>query len=83
MRASRMRRGRLAGAEAGEADLAGDLAERDVDVPVELGLVHLDRQLDLVPLEGLDRALHRAASVPADAGVGAATWPRPAWPVRA
>ena len=58
--------GRLAGPEAREADLAGDLAERHVDVAVELRLVHLDRQLDLVPLEGLDRALHRAASVPGD-----------------
>ena len=57
---------RLAGAEAREADLAGDLAERRVDVAVELGLVDLDRQLDLVALEGLDRALHRAASVPGD-----------------
>ena len=64
---------RLAGAEAGQADLAGDLAERIFDVPVELGLVHLDRQLDLVPLEGLDRALHRAASVPAQAPD--ARWP--------
>ena len=45
--------GRLAGAEPGQPDLAGDLAERLVDVAVELGLVDLDRQLDLVALEGL------------------------------
>ena len=31
--------GRLAGTEAGEPDLAGDLLERLVDVAVELGLV--------------------------------------------
>ena len=52
---------RLAGAEPGQADLAGDLAERLVDVLVELGLVDVDRQLDLVALEGLHRALHRAS----------------------
>ena len=40
---------RLARAEAGEPHLAGDLAERDIDVPVELGLVHLDRSLTLLP----------------------------------
>ena len=37
---------RLAGAEAGQADLVGDLAERLVDVAVELRLVDRDRQLD-------------------------------------
>jgi hypothetical protein len=58
--------GRLARPEARQPDLVRDLAERSVDVPVELRLFHLDRQLDLVPLEGLDRALHRAASVPVD-----------------
>ena len=62
---------RLAGAEAGQADLAGDLLERGVDVAVELGLVDLDGQLDLVALlEGLERALHREASVPAAPSVG-------------
>ena len=54
---------RLAGAEAGQPDLAGDLAERRVDVLVELGLVDVDRQLDLVALEGLQRALHRSPRV--------------------
>ena len=44
--------GRLAGTEPGDADLAGDLAEGGVDRLVELGLVDLDRELDLVALEG-------------------------------
>ena len=54
---------RLAGAEPGQPDLAGDLAEGRVDVLVELGLVDVDRQLDLVALEGLQRALHRRSRV--------------------
>ena len=56
---------RLAGAEPGQPDLPGDLAERLVDVAVELGLVDVDRELDLVPLEGLHRALHRTPRVAA------------------
>ncbi len=52
---------RLAGAEPREADLTGDLLERLVDVAVELGLVDRDRHLDLVPLEGLHGAVHRAS----------------------
>ena len=52
--------GGLAGPEAGDARLAGDLAEGGVDGLVELGLVDLDRQLDLVPLQGLDARLHTA-----------------------
>ena len=54
---------RLAGAEPGQPDLAGDLAERRVDVLVELGLVDVHRQLDLVALQGLQRALHRPPRV--------------------
>ena len=50
---------RLAGAEPGQPHLAGDLAERLVDVAVELGLVDVDGELDLVPLQGLQRTLHR------------------------
>ena len=46
---------RLAVAEAGQLDLAGDRLERPIDVAIELGLVDLDVQLDLVPLEGFDR----------------------------
>ena len=49
---------RLAVAEAGHLDLAGDLLERQIDVTIELGLVDLDVQLDFVPLEGFNRRLH-------------------------
>ena len=49
----------LAGAEPGKPDLLGDLAERPVDVPVELGLVDGDRELDLVALDFLQRRIHR------------------------
>ena len=62
MRASSTRRGALPLRKPGRLDLAGDRLERPVDVAVELGLVDLDVQLDLVPLEGFERALHRAAS---------------------
>jgi hypothetical protein len=55
---------RLAVAKAGQPDLAGDLAERLVDVAIELGLVDIDRDLDLVPLEGLHRTLHRPPRLP-------------------
>ena len=64
--------GRLAGPEAGEADLAGDAAEGGVEVLFELRLVDLDGDLDLVPLEGLDDGLHRGVSVP-----GASRCPEP------
>ena len=37
---------RLPGAEPGELDLSGDLAEGVVDVPLELVLGNADRQLD-------------------------------------
>ena len=47
--------GRLAGPEPGDADLAGDALERGVDLVLELCVVDLDRQLDLVALDGLDR----------------------------
>ena len=55
--------GRLAGPEPGNADLARDLAEREVDRLVELVLVDLDGELDLVSLEGCDGGLHRGVSV--------------------
>ena len=60
--------GRLAGPEAGDADLAGDLAEGVVDRLVELVLVDLDGELDLVSLEGRDGGLHRGVSVTARCG---------------
>ena len=50
---------RLAGTETGEAHLLGDLAERPVDVAIELALVDGDRQLDLVALDLLQRRIHR------------------------
>jgi hypothetical protein len=52
--------GHLAVPEAGKLHLAGDRAERLIDVLVELGLIDLDVQLDFVPLEGFDRRFHRA-----------------------
>jgi hypothetical protein len=61
MRASSTRRD-LAVAETGQLHLAGDRTERLVDVAIELGLVDLDVQLDLVPLEGFDRRLHEAGN---------------------
>ena len=63
--------GRLAVAEARQLHLAGDGLERPVDVAIELVLLDLDVQLDLVPLEGFNRTLHRAASL----SVGVATRP--------
>jgi hypothetical protein len=47
--------------EPGNAHLPGDLAERSIEGPVELALVHLDGQLDLVSFERFDRGLHRVA----------------------
>ena len=75
--------GRFAGSEAGETDLFGDLLEGRVHGTIELRIVHLDRQLDLVALEGLERALHREPSVPAGcamaltrSGAGNSAWTR-------
>ena len=67
---------RLAVAEAGQPHLAGDGLERPVDVAIELVFLDLDVQLDLVPLEGFNRTLHRAASL----SVGVATRPLAAVP---
>ncbi len=50
--------GCLAGPEARQADLLGDLLEGGVHRALELASVDLDGQLDLVPLEGFDGALH-------------------------
>ena len=50
--------GRLAGPEALDAHLAGDLLERRIDGLLELLLVDLDGELDLVPLEGFDGGSH-------------------------
>ena len=55
--------GGLAGPEAGDPDLPGDLAEGGVDGLLELLLVDLDGQLDLVALEGLDHGFHREQGV--------------------
>ena len=55
---------RLAGPEAGDAGLAADLAEGGVDGLVELGLVDLDRNLDLVALKGLNAGPHRRTTLP-------------------
>src|SRR4029450_12419820 len=49
-------------------NLAGDLAVGVGDRLVELVLVDLDRELDLVPLEGRDGGLHRGESVTARGG---------------
>ena len=59
---------RFALAEARNLDLFGDLAEGRIYRLVELLRVDLDGNLDLVPLEGLDAALHEGRSV---VGVGA------------
>ena len=60
--------GCLARPEPGDADLSGDLAERRVEVLVELRFVHLDGQLHQLspffPLEGFQRALHRGDTLP-------------------
>ena len=58
---------RLARTESRQVDFTCDDLERPVDIAVELDLVHLDVQLDFVPLEGFDRTLHSARSVSVDA----------------
>ena len=60
--------GRLAGPEARDADLLGDLLEGRVDGLLELACVDLDGQLDLVALEGLDGGSSSGASVSAGLG---------------
>src|SRR3546814_353390 len=55
--------GRLARPEAGQADLLGDLLEGGGDGLVELVRGNLDGQLDLVPLEGFDGALHAEGEI--------------------
>ena len=59
-RASRMRRGALPGRNPGMRTSRAILLEGGVDGLLELGLVDLDRELDLVALEGLDGGLHGA-----------------------
>ena len=83
MRASSTRAGCLAGPEARDANLSGDLAERSVDVSIELGLVDLDGQLDqgasFVPFEGFERALHKDATLPVPSSEPGPTFSRRAW----
>ncbi len=55
--------GGLPGTEARDADLPGDLPKGGVQGPLELLLVDLDRELDLVALEGLDDGFHTRAAV--------------------
>ena len=55
--------GRLAGPEAGDTHLAGELLERAVDGSFEFVGRDGDVQLDLVPVECLDRALHKEEGV--------------------
>ena len=55
--------GRLAGPEAGDAHLARQLLERAVDGSFEFVGRDGDVQLDLVPVECLDRALHKEEGV--------------------
>ena len=71
MRASSTLRGALPARKPGQADLAGDLAERLVDVAVELVLVDGDRQLHellvgcvLGGVDGFDGAPHREPMLP-------------------
>ena len=64
--------GCLAWTKPGNAHFACDATKRRVHRFVELRLVDLDRNLDLVVLEGLDGALHRPGSIPARRE-------RPAW----
>ncbi len=64
----------LALPESGKAHLACDLGESGIDVTVEVGFVDLDRQSDLVVVEGFTCRFHRGSSVPpvkrASPGVG-------------
>ena len=53
----------LAGAETGYPNLPGDLAEGGVNILLELLLVDLDRQLDLVAFQRLDRGFHNGHRV--------------------
>ena len=57
---------RFARTESGEVHLLRDQLEGTVDVVIELRFFDFDVQLDFVALEGLDRTLHRSASVSAD-----------------
>ena len=68
----------LARAEPGQLDLVGDLAERRVDVAVELGFVDGHRELDELLCGcvfrgvhyGRDRAIHRSSMLPVDLLIG-------------
>ena len=57
--------GGFAGAESGQAHLAGELTEGLVQLLLELLRVDVHRQLDPVALQGLDCAPHRLGSLPA------------------
>ncbi len=48
----------LALAESGDGDLLGDVLVRVIDARLELVVLHLDGQLDLGRVQGLDGALH-------------------------
>ena len=73
MRASSTLRGTLPARKPGQADLAGDLAERLVDVAVEFGLVDGDRQLHELarrPRRGLVDGVGGVSSPSADSASG-------------
>src|SRR5450830_1267558 len=60
----------LALAEAGHGDLLGDVLVRVVDARLELVVRHLDGQLDLGGVQGLDGALHFSGLQLLGAGAG-------------